>query len=75
VVLVFDDPAVRDRCRTSLIPERIYPAVLWPLEAPVIPLPEDAVLLSRRILSLHCDFRYTAEDMLRVAAVVAKVLR
>lgn len=73
VVLVVDTAERRERLRRGLIEHRIYPAVLWPLERTVVPVPEDAIDLSRRILSLHCDFRYGPEDMARVADAVRKL--
>lgn len=69
-VLVFDQPVRRDRVRTGLIARRVYPAVLWPLEETVLPVGGEARALSRRILSLHCDARYTEADMARVADLV-----
>lgn len=70
VVVLVDDPARRDRVRTRLIERRVYPAVLWPLEATVVPVPLEARALSRRVLSLHCDVRYGESDLSRVADLV-----
>ena len=72
VVVVMDSRERRERVRRALIEQRIYPAVLWPLEDPVLPLATESVELSRRILSLHCDYRYVAEDMRRVAEAVLR---
>lgn len=70
-VLVFDTPERREAVRRALIARRVYPAVLWPLEAPALPgIPPAAVDLSRRTLSLNCDMRYTADDMEEVGAIV-----
>jgi hypothetical protein len=72
--LLFDSAHLRERVRTALIAERIYPAVLWPLEQPRLQgIPAEHVELSRRLLTLHCDFRYNADDMARVAARVIEV--
>lgn len=69
--LVFDAAGERDRVRSVLIDQRIYPAVLWPLSDPVVPgIPARDVQLADRILSLHCDHRYGEADMRRVARVV-----
>ena len=69
--LLFDSAQLRERVRTALIAERIYAAVLWPLEAPVVTgIPAEHVELSRRLLTLHCDFRYNLHDMARVAVQV-----
>jgi len=69
-VLVVDEPARRDRVRSGLIARRVYPAVLWPLEETVLPVSDEARALSRRVLSLHCDARYSEEDLARVAQLV-----
>lgn len=71
-VLRFANTDARERARASLIDARIYPAVLWPLDE----LPDhaarfpDASALAERLLALHCDARYSAEDMRRVAAAL-----
>jgi dTDP-4-amino-4,6-dideoxygalactose transaminase len=75
VYLLCRDGRMRDRLRENLIRRRVYPAVLWPLEDCVIPLPRESVELSRRVLSLHCDGRYDEADMERVAEAVAESLR
>jgi hypothetical protein len=49
--------------------------VLWSLEERAVAgLPARHLDLSRRVLSLHCDFRYTDDDMRRVAAIVRGLL-
>ena len=70
VTLVFDTPELRERVRTALIQARIYPAILWSMEHPAVAISPATLDLSRRILSLHCDLRYSASDMERVAAAV-----
>jgi hypothetical protein len=73
--LLFDTPEGRERVRRALLQARIYPAVLWSLEERAVTgLPARHVDLSRRVLSLHCDFRYTDDDMRRVAATVRGLL-
>ena len=74
--LVFQDEETRNRVRHELIASRIYPAILWPLDEPVL----EGVLtehkeLSRLMLSVHCDMRYGKEDMLRVASSIKRALR
>lgn len=71
-VMVFDTPERRNHVRRELIARRVYPAVLWPLEWIAAPgIPEEHIELSRRILAVHCDMRYSASDM----RIVARVLR
>jgi hypothetical protein len=74
--LVFDQLDVRDRIREALIAARIYPTVLWPLGEPEVEgIPARHVDLARRILSIHCDYRYTEADMIRVALEIRKAAR
>jgi len=73
--LVFVSRDVRDRVRAALIRARIYPTVYWPLDKPAVDgIPERDVDLSRRILSIHCDYRYDAVDMVRVAGEIRVAL-
>jgi hypothetical protein len=75
-VLRLDSSAQRDQLRAHLLRAQIYPAVLWPLEKPAVPgIPGRHLELSRRLLSLHCDIRYSDTDMLRVAAAVRAAQR
>ena len=69
-VLVTDTPESRETVRHHLIKGRIYPAVLWPLERPVLAISDEARDLSRRMLSIPCDARYGAEDMQRTGDVL-----
>jgi hypothetical protein len=73
--LIFDEEALRERVRERLIAARIYPSVLWPLDDPFVEgIPESHVDLSRRILSIHCDQRYSVDDMVRVASELRKAV-
>jgi hypothetical protein len=73
--LVLDAPERRDRLRTALIARSVYPAVLWSLaDGPHGPVPAGLLDLSRRALALHCDMRYDADDLARVAALVRESL-
>lgn len=72
--LCFATPELRERVRQALIAAQIYPAVLWPLETASYVVPRDEVALSRRLFSLHCDHRYTAADLERVATEVKLAL-
>lgn len=73
VVALMDTAERRDRIRARLIAANVYPAVLWPLEKTVLPVGDEARVLSRRLLSIHCDGRYGAEDMHRVGGIFAGV--
>jgi hypothetical protein len=70
---VVDTPARRERIRTALIEANVFPVVHWPLEETVLPVGEEARDISRRLISIHCDGRYGAPDMLRVAEALGSV--
>ena len=72
-VLIFDTAERRNSVCRKLIRSRIYPAILWPLEKPVINCTlEKCIDLSRRILSIHCDMRYNESDMIYVGNQIRK---
>jgi hypothetical protein len=73
-ILIFDGPGRREYIRLGLIRANIYPAILWPLEEAAIDgIPDEDVQVSRRVLSIHCDMRYTSEDMVRVAETIQRL--
>lgn len=71
VVCVLPSRARRDHVRARLSSSRIYAAVLWPFDDLALSdVPGRAVDLGGRSLSLHCDMRYGADDLDRVATVL-----
>jgi len=72
-VVVLDPPERRERARLRLVESNVFPAVLWPLETTVLPVGREARELSRRVLSIHCDGRYGADDMHRVGDIFTRV--
>lgn len=74
VVAIVCDTAARQKViRQALIDACVYPAVLWPLDKPLVDgVRQSDVDLSQRILCLHCDMRYDTVDMLRVASLVRR---
>lgn len=73
LVLVARDPTARESLRKHLIQGRIYPAVLWPLDEPEVDgIEHEALSLSRRVLSLHCDYRYSDSDLERVGTELTR---
>lgn len=57
-VLLMNNKEERDHFKSYLIGKSVYPAVLWPNQ-----IEEDAIAFSDKFIFLHCDFRYTTEDM------------
>jgi len=53
---------VKDRLKSTLIDNKIYPATLWPDQEEL-----SDVLFSSRFLFIHTDFRYDRSDMERIA--------
>ena len=71
-VVVLDSPERRELVRVRLIEANVFPAVLWQLEQTVLPVGQESRELSRRMLSIHCDGRYDAADMLRVGELIVR---
>lgn len=71
LVLVFKSRDKRDRMRKILIDNCVYPAILW-----YIPLPadEDILMMSNNMLSIHCDARYSMDDIQQLKLIIQKVI-
>lgn len=71
LVLLFVSQYHRDRVMKGLISGNVYPAVLWR-----IPDGNDrkAIDFGNRILSIHCDARYTPAQMVELAEIINKTL-
>lgn len=71
LVLLFDNSDERDRVRKALIEHQIYPAVLWNVPDTA----SDGVKsFSRRMLSIHCDARYTADNIQQMKTIIESIL-
>lgn len=70
-ILVFDSSDKRDKVRRALIERQVYPAVLWN-----VPPTGDAEvsIFSSCMLSVHCDARYTMEDILELKTIIESIL-
>lgn len=73
IVLTLDDARRRDMLRDQLNSKGVYSSILWTLRAPPF-RGEDSYDLSTRILSLHCDMRYSPADISRVARLLQSEL-
>jgi len=72
-ILVFDSAERREHVRKCLIECQIYPAILWLLEKRAVRgVPSADVDFSRRMLSIHCDTRYTVGQMRHVARLIKR---
>lgn len=74
VPFTFERLDARERVRGGLAERRVYPAILWPLEEAICPIPDDAIDFSRRMISLHCDGRYDRTDLELVLAILEELL-
>lgn len=67
VVMLLDNQEEREKFRHYLIQNAIYPAILWRV-------PDDAssvsVDFSNRMLSIHCDARYSRKDIERMSEII-----
>lgn len=71
LVLLFDSFDERDRVRKELIEHQVYPAVLWNVD---VPTDGEIFKFSRGMLSIHCDARYTQEDILQLKSIIESIL-
>lgn len=71
LVLAFDFQADRDRVRKALIEHQVYPAILWNVPSPT---EGEIFKFSSEMLSIHCDARYTREDIITMKSIIESVL-
>ena len=71
LIFVFDDFTERERVRQELIEKQVYPAVLWNLPES---MDGDVFRMSRGVLSIHCDGRYSQDDILQLKSIIESVL-
>lgn len=71
LVLLFDNPDERGRVRKELIERQIYPAVLWNVPDTVS---NEVRRFSQRMLSIHCDGRYSSDDILQMKNIIESIL-
>jgi len=74
VACVFPNADSCAAAEKQMIARDVYPSRLWPLEDPVVAgVPEEHICLSRRMLTLPTDGRYTQGDINRVLDVFAEI--
>lgn len=71
LILLLESKERRDIVRKQLIESCVYPAILWtvPESASV-----GAKVFSERMLSIHCDGRYTEDDVRQLSRILNSVL-
>lgn len=72
LVLLFDDETNRERVRKKLIESSVYPAVLW-----YVPdgAHDEVRSFSKRMLSIHCDARYSENDIEELYNTINTIIR
>ena len=72
LILVFMTGEERNRVRKALIEKQVYPAILWSI--PHCPTDGELFQFSNGMLSIHCDARYTKEDILQMKSIIESTL-
>lgn len=70
-VVMADSRQERERLRKRLIERAVYPAVLWNVPDTVSREVKD---FSERMLSIHCDGRYTEDDIRQLAVIINEAI-
>lgn len=70
-VILTENEEKRNRLRGHLIDKSVYPAILWNVPDDVS---TETKCFSQRMLSIHCDGRYTEDDTLLLAAIINEAL-
>lgn len=71
LVVLTDSKEQRDTLRQRLIESNVYPAILWPVPDTTSLEVQD---FSHRMLSVHCDGRYTEDDIQQLANIVNQAI-
>ncbi len=71
LILQMESKEQRDALRKRLIEACVYPAILWMVPESASESSKD---FSKRMLSIHCDGRYTEEDVRQLAGLLNKAL-
>lgn len=71
MVLLLESKDKRDALRKRLIADSVYPAILWNVPGTAADASRN---FSERMLSIHCDGRYSEEDIRQLAEILNKDL-
>lgn len=71
VILLFNSESERNRVKMALIDNQIYPAILWDVPSDS---DEKVYSFSRKMLSIHCDGRYTSNEILQMKSIIESIL-
>lgn len=65
-IMSFDSIEERSFYKNKLIKESIYPAILWEI-------PNDNLERAETLLSIHCDFRYSLNDIKKLCEIINNI--
>lgn len=68
LIILSESEKDRDKLRQYMIANAIYPAILW--NVPESTDFKDSLNLSKRILSLHCDGRYSFDEISSMCSII-----
>ena len=71
LILVFELEDERNRVRKALIERQVYPAILWSVPPSYY---GEISQMSGGMLSIHCDARYTKEEILQMKSIIESIL-
>ncbi len=71
-VTILESKVQRDKVRKNLIENCVYPAILWNVPDTASSSSKD---ISNRMLSIHCDGRYSEDDIKQLAAILNNALK
>lgn len=74
VILKMGSHNEREEYRRKLIEHSIYPAILWSIPHDNSEDSDTAKIFSEQMLSIHCDGRYSLEDMCELSGLLNKLL-
>ena len=69
--MLLDSRERRDAIRKKLIEACVYPSILWAVPNSASEASKD---FSERMLSIHCDGRYTETDVRQLAEIINDML-
>ena len=72
LVLLLESSKKRDVVRKKLIDSSVYPAILWSVQESASVSSKD---FSERMLSIHCDGRYSEGDIRQLAVILNEALK
>jgi hypothetical protein len=73
LILLFKSKEKRDSVRGFLINNDIYSSVLWEIENKSAH--NESIKFSQRMLSIHIDFRYSIDDMIKMSEIINRGIK